>query len=309
MNILLATHGRPELLQQTLSSLLASVECAQKSVMQIVVVENGGDSGARSVIESVDQHKQIRLLSVPEGNKSNALNIALQYCSEGLIFMTDDDVIVNPQTVLAYQRAANVNGPGHFFGGPICTVSEEGPAPWLEPFVPLSVKGLSLSESTFRGQSRFLGANWAAYSGDLLAAGGFNPNFGPGSHTGATGQEKEMQLRLQANGGRGIWVEAALVTHVVPVERSSPEWILKRNFRTAVQQGILEAMDDIGKARSFLRRRRCRAKLRGFVAAILGGELRRFRHQYRCEWETGYSRGVEFVSKGNLIPPPFFSPV
>ena len=67
----------------------------------------------------------------------------------------------------------------------------------------------------------YLGCNWAAFTGDLRAAGGFDANFGPGSPTGATGQEAEMQERLLARGVRQVDVPDALVWHYVPEERST----------------------------------------------------------------------------------------
>jgi len=87
-------------------------------------------------------------------------------------------------------------------------------------------------------QTLFLGFNWAAHSQDLRRVGGFDPNFGPGSPTGARGQESNMQLRLQASNVRPQYVADAMVWHFVPESRCSVEWSLDRVYQHAVESGL-----------------------------------------------------------------------
>jgi hypothetical protein len=83
----------------------------------------------------------------------------------------------------------------------------------------------------------FLGANWAAYSEDLRRQGGFDVNFGPGSASGARGQESNMQARLQRAGVGPEYLPAAMVWHHVPKERCSAAWSLRRALQESVYEG------------------------------------------------------------------------
>ena len=302
MIALLATHGYPAFLRDTLQSLVVSARFAAGVLERIIVVENGGDFGAGAICEEVNADGLIEVISESEANKSKALNVGLSHCDDGLILMLDDDVTIDPDLIVAYQRVAGHHGRGHFFGGPVRTVCEGAPESWLEPFLPPSVGGFPASSKT---PDDFLGANWAAYKSDLLVVGGFNPNFGPGSLSGATGQETEMQQRLVRAGVQPVWIPEAFVTHFVPSDRCTPEWIVQRGFRRAVAQGILRALEDPDAATRLIHSRLKRQKLRGVAATVLPGTKRRFRHQYWCQWNAGFARGIELVMKNQLVVTPF----
>ncbi len=57
---------------------------------------------------------KLRYLYLAHGNKSAALNAAMETLGDCLIFFTDDDVRVDPGVLTAYAEAAAARGPGHF---------------------------------------------------------------------------------------------------------------------------------------------------------------------------------------------------
>jgi hypothetical protein len=84
----------------------------------------------------------------------------------------------------------------------------------------------------------FMGINWAAYASHLRAAGGFDEDRGPGGRSGATGQERAMQIALRQARIASVYVPEARVWHYVPTERSTPEWVLNRTYRSGVSMGL-----------------------------------------------------------------------
>ena len=143
----------------------------------------------------------------------------------------DDDVRLGPGVLEAYER-----DPGRaFFGGPLGCDYEASPPAWLVPLLPGSARGMVSPNSSRPGE--YLGFNWAADKADLVAVGGFDPNFGLGSETGARGQESEMQGRLQRAGVATVDVEDAFVRHHVPASRCSPEWAVERMYRSGLGSG------------------------------------------------------------------------
>jgi glycosyltransferase involved in cell wall biosynthesis len=171
------------------------------------------------------------------GNKSYALNEALETIPDGLVVFFDDDIRVDPNVLVAYSEAATGIDGGAYFGGTVRTDRERPLPAWAEPHFPQSVRGYELGEE-MRTAEWYLGFNWAAYKADLLGVGGFNEHVGPGAATGARGQETEMQERLRAAGAEPIDVPEAVVWHFVPEERLTISWLLQRKYAGGKSLGL-----------------------------------------------------------------------
>lgn len=241
--VLIPTHGRPTLLDRSLRSLTACRLPAR--YRETVVVENGSRAGAEAVVAEVArEHPVLRLryMHVKRANKSHALNEALATVGNGLVVFFDDDVRLDPGVLEAYAEAAERHPRNAFFGGPTDVDYELQPPEWLIPFFPPSARGVSYDSN---GLELYLGFNWAAYADELLALGGFNPDFGPGSPTGATGQEGEMHLRLMEAGFAQCDVPDALVWHYVPHERSTKGWLCRRTYRHGIMAGRFDSREEL----------------------------------------------------------------
>ncbi|MEM7787710.1 MAG: glycosyltransferase [Bacteroidota bacterium] len=255
LTVVIPTHGRPSLLARTLASVAA---CARPSGYGgCVVVENGPPAGAAAVVaEAAATHPEagFRYLHHARANKSAALTAALAALAASgstsgpasdpeagvseaahLAVFLDDDVRVSPGVLLAYAEAAAAHPKAAYFGGPVACDYEERPPEWLRSLLPMSARGLG--EADAERQGYFLGFNWAAWAGEVASAGGFDPAYGPGSPTGARGQESDMQRRLRAAGARQVFVADAEVHHFVPVERCTPAWAVQRAYHSAERLG------------------------------------------------------------------------
>jgi hypothetical protein len=80
----------------------------------------------------------------------------------------------------------------------------------------------------------FLGCNWAVSAGQIKGIGGFDVNYGPGSATGAGGQERAAQLKLLARGSTPRFLPGNPVRHIVPGDRCSLPWLKDRYCRAGV---------------------------------------------------------------------------
>lgn len=237
--VLIPTHGRPTLLRRTLDSLAA---CRlPDGYRETVVVENGSRDGAEAVVaEAAAAHPVLRLryMHVEWGNKSHALNEALKTVAEGLVVFFDDDVRLAPEVLVAYAEAAEGCCGGTFFGSSFGVDYEEPPPPWLVPLLPFSARGMDLQSEDRLWE--YLGFNWAAFAGDIRKLGGFDLAFGPGSPTGATGQETNMQHRMVAAGMTRIDLPEVLVWHYIPKERCTALWTARRKFKSGVAANLVE---------------------------------------------------------------------
>jgi glycosyltransferase involved in cell wall biosynthesis len=298
--VIIATAGRPELLKRTLQSL---GQCRLPAGYQrTIVVENGSQAGAEEVVRSAPAVLNAQYLHCPRSNKSEALNAALGTAGDGLIFFTDDDVRLDPAVLTAYLKAAEASGPGHFFGGPAGADFADPPPSWLTQYLPKSARGWEWPGPDNQVRSpEFLGFNWAAFAGDLLAAGGFNPDRGPGSPSGSTGQESDMQRRLLRRSLLGLYVPGARVWHYVPRDRCSTRWAIARNFRHGVEEGARRA-DELGSLglppRWFVRR-----YLKGIARIMLWSYSpdpeRRFKAKFHHQYNRGLLHGMRWQRKAD----------
>ncbi len=237
LRVVIATRGRGLLLERTLNSL---AQCdLPPSYAGTLVIENGERQGAERVVSDAAPALDLVYRFHPDGNKSAALNVALEMVGSGLIVFLDDDVRVGKALLTAYgEAAAGIEG-GIFFGGPVFPDYEVQPPSWLLNYLPGSARGWTLTNTTDPVTAPvFLGANWAAFVSDMLAVGGFDPSFGPGAATRSVGQERAMESRLLDAGRAGRYVPDAQVWHWIPRERCTPRWAFHRMYREGVSRGL-----------------------------------------------------------------------
>lgn len=237
MTVLIPTHGRPTLLGRTLDSLAA---CRlPEDYRETVVIENGSRDGAElEVAERELAHPALRLryMHVEWGNKSYALNEALETVGEGLVVFFDDDVRFHQDVLIRYAEISRGVSSRAVVGSSFGVDYEEPPPQWLLPLLPYSARGMDL-----RSEDRlweYLGFNWAAFAEDIRELGGFDTTFGPGSPTGATGQETNMQHRMAEAGFRRLDIPEVLVWHYVPRNRCDPLWTARRKFKSGLASSL-----------------------------------------------------------------------
>ena len=217
---------------------------------QVVVIENGEKGNSEYIVNKFKGRLSLSFIYTNIKGKSHALNLALKSIpDDSFIFFTDDDVKISEDLILSYKYAIKKYGRGYYFGGEMKVEYEVEPEDWLKKFLPVSALGWKYCPNE-HNLKYFFGCNWGAFKSDLDRAGEFNTDLGPGSSTGATGQESDMQKRLFANNIRPIYIEKAWVTHYVPVSRCNYKWALKRRYKDGKQSGINDNFLDV--SRTFL---------------------------------------------------------
>ena len=299
--VMIPAFGRPQLLGRTLKS-LAQCELPE-SYRGTLVIENGRKCGLDEVVRRADPRLRARYLYCAHPGRSAALNVGLEHAGNCLAYMTDDDIRFSPGVLCAYEQAARGIEGGCIFGGPLGIDYEAEPPEWLKAYLPRSAVGWRLEGELEPDESPiFLGANWAAFAGDLREAGGFNPDRGTGARTGATGQETDMHARLYDRGSRPVYVPDAMVWHYVPASRCSARWALDRMYRNGIGSG-LDRVDHssalFGYPRWMIREWLLKG-LRTALAWICPDRLTRFQRRREFAHYSGLMTGRRLARKRHL---------
>lgn len=236
--VLIACHSDSDSIYQTvdsLKSLTVPAECERA-----IVIENGVAKKLKSENWLSGPGLPVYHYFTNQTGKSNALNVAIKNYvpDDSYILFSDDDIRFSPDWLIKYAFSFTKHGRGYFYGASLGVDYETPIDPAILAVLPPSANGVSDTVFKDRPSRAFLGCNWGAHAEDIKMAGFFNPNFGPGSTTGATGQESEMQDRLRKLGLRPLLVESNTVWHKVPEEKSSLEWAKQRAIKTGKERFI-----------------------------------------------------------------------
>jgi cellulose synthase/poly-beta-1,6-N-acetylglucosamine synthase-like glycosyltransferase len=233
--IVIPTFGNNPLLPRTLDSIS---QCKlPHSFVKTIVIENGPKGNVEEICKEYHSiNCEYKYSEV--ANKSSALNIALKDLSNNsfLIFF-DDDIRVSRNVIISYYESFLKNGDNYFYGGPFEVDYEKEPPSWYRNFLPPSARGWKMRFDKISPYD-FLGFNWGVHIKQIRKVGNFDSQFGPNSTTGATGQERDMMLRLDNAGVKPCFVADALVWHYVPKDRSTFNWALMRWYKGGINEGI-----------------------------------------------------------------------
>jgi glycosyltransferase involved in cell wall biosynthesis len=184
---------------------------------------------------------------------SNARNRAVDEAEGEFVLFTDDDVLVEPDWLVAYDRAFRAHPEAGQFGGPIDPWFEGTPPRWLsEAFsqVGPAFAAIDHGHAPIRLDDAHpvFGANIAARA-EVLRKYRFDPKLGRTGNNMLSGEETTLFAAMRRDGVIGWWVPEARVRHFVPRERQTLAYLRQWNFGVGWYQGMAPAPPD---ERSFL---------------------------------------------------------
>ena len=140
IHVLIATYDRDTLLERTLRTLAAAER--PDGFESIYVVENGPPGGAEGICRRMAAELPIRFHHIEQSGKSRANQWAIEQIRTGFVIFFDDDVRVDPRTLVAYAAAASEGARLTVFLASscalvLCSAVAVGAAAWLGRAVPV----------------------------------------------------------------------------------------------------------------------------------------------------------------------------
>ncbi|MES2999073.1 MAG: glycosyltransferase family 2 protein [Pseudomonadota bacterium] len=251
VTVVMPTCGRPLAPREAIRSLLAC-DLPRRGV-EVVVVDNNSDEAMSSALRAICESAgdPVRYVAEPSPGQSAARHRgAIEAHGEVLIYV-DDDVQVSPAWIDAFLNAFEDGSVG-LAGGPSIPVFSGSIPPWFWDFIQPTPYGgwmcgwLSLLDigKTVDGVDPIWiwGLNFAIRRELLFKLGGFHPDLVPASMQRWQGDgETGLAFKATTSGVRCVYLQDALLHHVIGADRMTPEAFAKR----AYYQGICNSFTRI----------------------------------------------------------------
>jgi len=261
--ITIQTYNHAEGLAETLGS-LAGLRCPEDTDYEILVVDNNSSDRTSAVIREFSSvlGPRLRGLFEPRQGLSHARNLALAEARGDVICFIDDDAVADPDWVAGHAEVYRADEHVVAVAGRIELRWPEGWSrpPWLSRNLESYLSGLDLGpERIVMEYPRYpYGCNMSVRRDVANQIGGFSTRLGRQGHGLRSNEERHFFHKIYKQGGRVIYTPGAVVHHVIPAERLSRRFFLRR----AYAQGI---SDVVFRREQMVNRQSKIANLRAFL--------------------------------------------
>lgn len=228
ISVAICTWNRSKLLKATLESMTRLV-VPNHIEWELLIVDNNSTDGTQEVIEEYESKLPIVSLFESAQGLSNARNCALASARGDLLVWTDDDVQVEENWLIEYDRARLLYPRADYFGG-VVRPWWTFPKPWWFAGNESLLAGILVArdfggeERPFLASQQPFGANMA-FRRRVYATQRFDSSLGRNGDGLIAGEETDYIKRIQAAGKLGIWVPTAIVEHYVEPHRMTARHI------------------------------------------------------------------------------------
>ena len=235
------TYNRDKYLRKCILSL------ANQSLVtdryEIIVVDNASTDSTKKVCDEFSGHANFRYIYEPVQGLSRARNTGCNSAKSYYIGYLDDDAVADVQWLeKALWSFNNLLPRPDGLTGPISLDCETELPNWLEGEFQVTLGKLDWGKECFTinyDNEKIVGANCFFKKEILSHLGGFNENLGRKKKLLLSGEETQLQKKIEDSGGV-IWYHPDVsVKHFVPIERTSPAWFYKRYYWGGISDYIM----------------------------------------------------------------------
>jgi Glycosyltransferases, probably involved in cell wall biogenesis len=84
--------------RENIAAAVRSIACGDYPAIEVVVVDDGSTDDTASIVAGLGL-PNVRLISIPNGGKANALNVGIAHASHDIIVMVDGDTVFEPDSL------------------------------------------------------------------------------------------------------------------------------------------------------------------------------------------------------------------
>jgi glucosyl-dolichyl phosphate glucuronosyltransferase len=226
--VAICTWNRASLLSRVLEQLTRIQH--PSAAWEVIVVNNNSTDDTERVLNAFVGRLPLRSVFEPRPGLSHSRNTAIRQATGDYVVWTDDDVLVDPSWLAAYQRAVERWPEAAVFGGPVRPRFEGTPPLWLSAVwqdiqEAFATQDLGVEPFELDGGDKIpYGANFVVRMREQRQF-TYDPTLGRTQAAGALGEETAVIRAILASGGTGWWVPDAVVEHWIPNERQTVRYL------------------------------------------------------------------------------------
>ncbi len=291
ITVAIPTHNRATTLSATLAS-IAALAIPVDAALDCIVVDNGSTDTTASVVEDCAKSAPfpVRRVFEPRIGSSFARNRAVAESRALFIFFIDDDALAEPSWAAEMLSALESRALDAACGMVLPRWAASPPA-WLgrSLWVKLAVHDREKIDSEPLERSETLANYFSANVGFRRHAfdrfGGFREDLGNVGGNPMSGEDTELFARIIARGGSVGFAPRAIVNHLIPPERMTRAYLLRKSFAYGIGSAFAGGTHHNGPAKLI------RNAARMAAAAMRGDAEHAIYHELECANFFGYWRG------------------
>ncbi len=228
VTVAICTWNRAKLLDQTLAQ-LQRLRIPPGLDWELLVVNNSSTDDTEAVIARHASQLPLKGLVETRQGHSHARNCATAAARGDLLIWTDDDVLVDPEWLSEFVRAAEAWPDAAYFGGAVDPWFETTPPDWIARNLAslesvYALRDLGPDVRPLQPGEGIVGASMA-YRMRAIEGMRFNTDLGRKGSLLTSGDDSDFQERVRERGGRGLWVGSARVRHFIPTARLNARYV------------------------------------------------------------------------------------
>ena len=229
ISTIICTYNR----ERYIGRVLEALRQESYSDFEVIVVDNNSTDGTlQTVRDFAAAHPSfpMKIISEPRQGLSYARNTGIESARGDILAFLDDDAIPRSGYLSQLARGMREHSEAVGFGGRIVPLFEDCSAPkWLCRWTMGWVSGLDKGEKDrlFRGREFPIGANMGLRCSAFADCGLFNTGLGRCGGDLSGGEEKDLFYRVQAQGGKIVYLPEVTVDHVIPQKRTTRGYVIE----------------------------------------------------------------------------------
>ena len=239
ITVVICTRNRARLLELCLRSVLR--QTVPRAQYEVLVVDNGSSDDTAAVC-AAQAAAGVRYIAEPVVGLSRARNTGWREANGAVVgYLDDDGQATEGWLAGAVAAFRDVQPTPAWAGGPIELDWHAPPPAWLDVPLQECLGALDLGDQPrWLVSHERLGGGNSFFSRALLAEmGGFDERLGRVNSLLLSGEETQLQRRIEARGGRLYYHPDIRMRHDVPVERVQPAFFYRRYYWGGVTDAVI----------------------------------------------------------------------